>query len=143
VISQRISENQELEHEAKAFAQYLLGREPSAELIARYVTASRTLLPSTAEPSERAVVDFVRMHTWALPFIDAGAGLFQPRSLLRRKILVLAAVLEASPRFVDDFFPRRSHPGVWVVQLLAFAVVAICKVVIGSSLLTLVRSSRR
>jgi len=143
VISQRVSEDQALEREAKTFAQYLLDREPSAELIARYVTASRALFPSTAEASEQVIVDFVRLHTWALPFIDAGAGLLQPRSLLRRKILLLAAVLEASPRFVDDFFPRPSPPIVWIVQLLGFAVVTICKVVIGSSLLTLLRSSRR
>jgi hypothetical protein len=141
MISQMPCQDGILECEAKTFAQYLLDREPPADLIARYVIATRTLFPSTPEPSEQAIIDFVRRHEWALPFIDAAAGLLQPRSLLRRKILLLAAVLEASPRFVDDFLPRPSSPIACIVKLVTFGVVAVCKLAIGGLLLALLRRS--
>ena len=132
-----------LEDEARVFARYLLHREPPGDLIARYVTAIRTLFPRTLEPTDQVVVDFVRRHPWSLPFIDSAAALFQPGSVLRRKILVFAAILEASPRFVDDFLPQRTAVIECIGKLVAIGAVAVFKVAIGGVLLTLLRRSSR
>ena len=47
-------------------------------------------------------------RSWSLPFLEAAAGFLAPRSILRRKTLLMTAILEATPDFVQDFLPRTS-----------------------------------
>jgi len=86
----------ELRTEAIAFSRYLVGSEPSEELIARYCEANRELF---AGEEDRGVVEFARRHPWSIPLLDARFAL-GGTSLLRKKLLVMMAILETTPRFV-------------------------------------------
>ena len=89
--------------QARLFARYLLRCDPAEELIARYVAASESLFQGPTNADDAALLAFVDRHPTALPFIDAAAGLMRPASLLRKKILLMAAILEASVDHASEF----------------------------------------
>ena len=124
-------EDQELELEGRLFGRYLVGREPPRELVERYREANRILLGGTAPGSDAAVVAFARRHPWSIPFLDGAAGLVRPGSLLRNKILVMAAVLEASPAFAEEFLSRTVHPVSLVLRVLGLATLAVVRAAVG------------
>ncbi len=101
-----------LARECRLFAAYLIGEAPPEEIIVRYTQANQALLPDSSDSGR--VVDFVSRHPWALPFLDAACGLLRGDDLLRKKLLVLLAILEATPQFAAEFLPP---PGRGLVPL--------------------------
>lgn len=94
----------DLRAEAVQLARYLAGVAPSEELVERYARAhAEVLRPPT--PADRAVLAFVRAHPWSLPLLDAGTALVRGAPLLRRKLLVMMAILEATPEHADRTLP--------------------------------------
>ena len=79
--------------EARLFARYILGVEPTPELRDRYITAARRLFG----PVPDSTVAFVRRHGWSLACLDAALGITRPRCGLRQRLLLMVAVLEATP----------------------------------------------
>jgi len=136
-------EEESLEQEAHVFSRYLLDRDPSPKMIERYASANRTLLTEQALPSDRTLLRFCLTHLWAVPFLDAAAGFLRPDSLLRRKIYIMAAILETSPLFANRFLPKRTHPIALVFRLAVWGTVAAMKVVFGVPLLLLVEKGRK
>ena len=124
-------EDQELELEGRLFGRYLVGREPPRELVERYREANRILLGGTAPGSDAAVIAFARRHPWSISFLDGAAGLLRPGSLLRNKILVMAAVLEASPVFTEEFLSRTVHPVSLVLRVLGLGTLAVVRAAVG------------
>ena len=98
-----------LEAECRRFTRYLLGEDPSPYVVACYLRAHRAS-PAFAP---RDALDRVALRLAAMPLgaplADAHARLFAPASALRRKLVLLLAILETSaPSFrrVDDPGPR-------------------------------------
>jgi hypothetical protein len=91
-----------LRSEAILFGRYLVGRDLSEELIERYVRANETLgLSTVADP----VIEHARRHPWSLAMLDASAGVLGGDSLLRKKLLVMTALVETTPELVDRTEP--------------------------------------
>ena len=120
--------------EARTFTRYLVGRPPPPELVARYREANAVLFTAPVEPVDAAVVDFVHRHPWSVGLLDAAVGLRRPGSLLRNKILVMAAILETSPVFADEFLTRPVHPVVLVLRTVALGTVAVARALLGLAL---------
>lgn len=95
-----------LEAEGRAFARHVVGAEPSPELLARYRDACARLFPSPPDAVDAALLAFAARHPWSVGPLDAATGLLRRESRLRARLLVMAAVLETTPRFADDFLPR-------------------------------------
>jgi hypothetical protein len=131
-----------LELEARIFGRYLVGRVPPAELVARYRDASRTLFTAPAPPAEAAVVAFVRRHPWSVWLLDAAAGLRRPGSLLRSKVLVMAAVLEASPAFAEEFLPPGPGPVSLALRVAGLGALAVGRAALGMLLYPAASRSR-
>ena len=89
-----------LRTEAIAFSRYLVGEDPPDELVERYCQANTERLREPVSARDRAVLDFVHRHPWAIPMLDARFAL-GGSSLLRKKLLVMMAILETSPAFVE------------------------------------------
>ena len=97
----------EIEHEARVLGRYLSGAEPSAYVLAKYAQAHRLGLPQL-EPESRfdeLLVAFARGGTFRAYVADAHARGFRPASLLRRKLVLLLAILECSPEGVELDLP--------------------------------------
>jgi hypothetical protein len=120
-----------LDLEARVFGRYLIGRVPPAELVERYRAANRVLFPSPAPAAEAAVVRFARRHPWSVSLLDGAVGLRRPGSLLRNKILVMAAILEASPTFAEVFLPPAAGPVSLVLRVAWLGALAIARAALG------------
>lgn len=93
----------DLHRECHVFTWHLLGRMPSDYVTGKYA-AAHGALPSLSEgtPFDRFLVNFARWHWLTARVADAHASVFAPASLLRRKLVLLLAVLETCPPSYQD-----------------------------------------
>lgn len=131
-----------LQQEARLFTRYLLDREPPPECVDRYLAAHRVLLPMVAGADE-AVLSLVRRHPWTLPFLDAASGVFYPQSLLRKKLLLAAAILETSPRSAAEFTSAPTGALSLILRLGTYAAASAAKLALGAALLAVAGRARR
>lgn len=124
------------------FGRYLLERDPPEELINRYIAASEQLFSDDTASGDAALLDFVDRHPHSLPFVDAAAGLMRPNSLLRKKILLMAAILEASVHHASEFLAPPPGRGRTLLSLAWYALSAGFKFVIGAAVLAAIPSGR-
>lgn len=94
-----------LREEAARLGRYLVGAPPSDELVERYARAHEQVLRDPPTPADEAILGFLQAHPWSLPLLDAGTALVRSAPLLRRKLLVMTAILEATPEHVDRMLP--------------------------------------
>ncbi len=93
---------------------YILGEPACEAALHRYVAGCRALF-ATGEHGEQGaqLVRFVARYPWALAPLDAAAGLLEPQGALRKRLLVMLAILEATPEHAESFLPReRGSDGV-------------------------------
>jgi hypothetical protein len=129
--------------EAAAFSRYLVGDVAPSELLERYETGCRTLFTDAPDAEDAALLDFARRHGWSVPYLDAAVALRRPHATLRARLLLMAAVLETSPRYADRFLPVDTAALAFVWRLARHGVPAVMYAVIGLMLLPLaLRSSR-
>ncbi len=129
----------ELAAEGVLIARYLVGKAPPADLIARYIAANRRLLREVADGASEPEVRFVRRHPAALPLIDAASGLLTRPSLVRKKVYIMAAVLEATPVYADFFLKPPPPIPLLLLGLGWQGLRSLLKVAIGLPLLMWVR----
>ncbi len=120
-----------LEIEGRVFGRYLVGRTPSDTLVERYCEANRTLFATPPADHDAAVIAFARRHSWSVGLLDAAAGLLRAGGPLRSKLLILAAILEASPDFSEDFLPRQERWPALGLRLVCVAAVAVVQTFCG------------
>lgn len=88
-----------LAEECVLFTRYLLDCDPSPDLVARYEAAHDILAFSGSDRELR----FVHRHPWSLPYLDAAAGFLSRSGVLRKKVYLMAAILEATPEHAEFF----------------------------------------
>lgn len=115
-------EGHALAAESRMLAKYLLCVDPPRELQERYGEACRRLIGTCPGPEAL----FARRHPWALSCLDGATGLLRPQSDLRRRVFVMAAVLEATPHYADFYLRASPHPvrliGEMAVQGLRYGI---------------------
>jgi hypothetical protein len=95
--------------EALVFGRYLVGRDIGEDLVALYVRGAEALAHEGDE-RERRIALFAVSQPWSLAAIDGALAVTQPRALLRRKLLLLTAILEASTEYCAEFLPAERSP---------------------------------
>lgn len=123
--------------EGKRFGRYLTGQEPRPDLVERYVAAIAARGPVLADRDRRRS-DFVARHPSSLAFVDAGLALRDPGSSLRWRLLVMTAILEASPEHTGEFLPVPRRPW-YALYAAAIAVRSAVRGAIGIVVVTLIR----
>jgi hypothetical protein len=140
--SDAIETSDALKEEGEQIARYLTGVPPPPDVLERYVEAHTLLFREAVSPTERASVLFVRRHAWALPYADAGLAILRPHSRLRNKILLMFALLETTPDFIDLFFAESlSKTGV-LVRMVGTAAKGVVHVILGVALYPFMVRSR-
>jgi hypothetical protein len=91
------------ELEARLLGRYLLGKDPNERAIALYRSA--IIVEVSAQAKERSWRMAMR-RPWLIGPLDAGLALLQPTALLRERIWVMSAILEACPEYYEDFAPQ-------------------------------------
>lgn len=124
-------EQSPLADECRVITRYLSDRFPDARLIHRYIEAHRILLGGPEDPVEIARMVFVHRNPWSLPFLDAASGLLRPHSLLRRKVLLMTALLEAAPEFTDLFVPREMSVPRLLWCMAGYGISSLAKLLVG------------
>ncbi len=124
----------DLTEEGRVFGRYLLGKAPSAELVARYAAASRTLLPDVPLPEDASVVAFARRRPWSIGCLDGACALRRPTGTLRSKLLIMSAICEAAPGSGDEFLPRVAAVPALVAQVIIEGAMAVMQAGIGLAL---------
>jgi hypothetical protein len=96
-----------LKAEARALGWFILRCEVEPEFIERYAAAHEHLFTGPQLPADNALVFFATRHPRLLPCLDAASALLRPDSLLHKKALLMTGILEASPRYAEEFLPRK------------------------------------
>lgn len=93
-------------HEAEIISRYLLKLSPTGREKLLYAEAMDKL-HITLEARELKIWNFVSRNPWALGPVDAALAIKTPHGNVRRKLFVMLAILEASPRHTEYFLARR------------------------------------
>jgi hypothetical protein len=131
---------QAIEAEARALARHVVGAEPPEAVLARYREASARLFPEPPDAVDTALIAFAARHPWSVGPLDAATALLRPASRLRAQLLVMAAVLETTPRFADDFLPRPAGRLELVGRLGAIGLAAALRTLAGVLLYGVIRA---
>jgi len=123
--------------EAALFSRYLLRTDPAPDVVERYADACDRLFPGPPSAADGALVAYARRHPRLLPSLDAAAAILRPGALLRRKILVMAAILEATPGGAEHFLPRANTRAGLAWLLISTGAAAVAHVALGVPLLWL------
>jgi NADH dehydrogenase len=92
-------EDDALTGECRVFTRHLIGSEPPHYVTAHYARAHRTSPKFVPEDRfDRYLVRFAARHPVLTRLADSYARVFVPASLLRRKLVLLLAVLETAPQ---------------------------------------------
>src|SRR5580658_1506243 len=92
--------------EADQIALYIVGKHAGEREKALYLRAMATLDTALTGAEEALWASMIRSRR-TLAWADAGLALLRPSSVLRRKLLLMVAILEASPDFAEHFLPSR------------------------------------
>jgi hypothetical protein len=92
-------DDQTLNRECSVFALYLIGEPPSEYVKNKYRQAHQTgSLPGVAaQPEEEFLVRVARIAPWSAKIIDGYTRIFRPFSTVRKKFVLLLAILESCP----------------------------------------------
>ena len=94
-----------LSSEALLLSRHLLGCSAAPELASRYARACRVSIPDASDADVRLLSVALRFPILLGP-IDTAAALMRPQSVVRKKLLLMAAILEATPEHAERFLPR-------------------------------------
>ncbi|MDM0113748.1 NAD-dependent epimerase/dehydratase family protein [Variovorax sp. J22R133] len=131
-------DSQVLAQEARVLARYLVGANPSPEVVQRYVDAHRQLL--LAQPDK--VTAFARRHPSCLGLLDAAAATRGTAAPLRRRVLLMATVLEATPEHARRFLPAPRSPLATVAAIAWHGTRATLMALLGMPLYLWLRAGR-
>ncbi len=87
-----------LDRECSVFCRYLLGQEPNEYVKKKYREAHQSRSFNRGEhsdPGDGFLVKIARINPWSAKIIDAYSRVFRPYSTIRKKLVLLLAILES------------------------------------------------
>jgi hypothetical protein len=124
--------------EAIILGKYLLGGEaPDDKSVTLFLNAAQHI-DLVVPQSEQKVYLFAMDHPLFLGAIDSALAFGSGNHILRRKILLMSAILESRPRYASLFLTQKRSPFYFFVFLwVGFR--ALCKAAVGKVILLFLR----
>jgi len=91
-----------LERECRTFTRYLTGRGPTPYVVQKYREAHAASTAFDADRFDSRLTAVARWHPVTTLLADAYARFFVPYGTLRKKLILLLAILEISPPFFRE-----------------------------------------
>ena len=106
--------------ECRVFTRHLIGSDPDAFILAKYADAC-TVVPALAPAGrfDESLVAFARLGPRRAKIADSYAGLFAPASALRKRLVMLLALLETRPPFSGMIDRATGGPAILAIARLA------------------------
>ena len=104
ILREDLAVDDAVAREADRIARYLVGRPPSATLVARYAQAI-AILRIEIDADERRAWWLTRRAPRLLRVVDGGLALAKPNGTIRHRLHTMLAILEASPDHCEAFLP--------------------------------------
>ncbi|CAN5129149.1 hypothetical protein BH09BAC5_BH09BAC5_22670 [soil metagenome] len=102
--------------EAEIFGRYLLsGKLPNEKSISLYQESLR-IRPANAIGKDEKILKFLLNHPAFIGIIDSALAFSKKKSIIRRKILFMSAILETQPEYAEMFLPqeRKWHYNIYI-----------------------------
>jgi hypothetical protein len=80
------------------------------------------------------MIDFLLSYPWSIPFVDAGLALTKRNSGVRKKLLLMSAILEATPQYYSYFLSKNESP-LYVFYITFILAKSFFKALVGIALL--------
>lgn len=124
-----------MQREAKLFAQYLGAKVDDETLLQKYSNAIEKLKLSLSE-KEESVLRYLLKMPILLPFADGAWVFLNPKNGIRKRMLVMSALIETEPQYVSYFLNQQdvSFP---IFRFIFRGSVAVLRGVIGVLLILL------
>ena len=111
-----------LERECRVFARYLIGTMPVDYAVQKYLAYhdQSAAKATTIDTFDRVLLVVARMSHWGVCLADSYASRFRKHSVLRRKLVLVLAILEcASPSYqvIDAAYQGNA---VWIMARLVW-----------------------
>ncbi len=129
--------SEDLTVECRVLTRYLLSRSPSSAVVERYARACAAFAP----PGRIDVLRFALRNPWAIGPLDAACGFLDPTNELRKRLLLLSAILETTTEHADRFLPRPRALPLLLLELGYHGTLALLKLLLGVILLPIARSA--
>jgi hypothetical protein len=130
----------ELGRECEVFTRHIAGRRPTPYVIGRYAAAHAAL--AGMEPQDghgRWLLRVARSGSAACRVADVWARLAAPRSALRKKLVVLLAILEVSPPYAAELDQPSGGRSLEWARIVASSLTSVIALVVGLVLFLPVR----
>jgi hypothetical protein len=103
--------------EAEIFGRYLLdGKQPNSKSISLYIEAMN-LRPFPATGKDEKILKFILKNPRSTGMIDGALAFSKKKSIVRRKILFMSAILETQPEYAELFLPQERN---WSYNIYIF-----------------------
>ena len=126
---------QTMQHEAKLFAQYLGAKVDDKVLLTKYTDAIEKLKFRLNEKEEN-VMQYLHKMPFLLPFVDGAWAFLKPENGIRKRILIMNALIETQPQYVQFFLNQKDVPFP-IIKLIFRGLVAVLRGIIGVLLILL------
>ena len=144
-------QDQTLRHECQTFCRYVLERDADAYIISKYFEAHHSaswLGIHETTPFDQFLIRFADRGPLFARFADSYCRVFRNGALLRRKLVVLLAIVECAPHTASLFdhphtLSKATFIGRLALETLLFTTMALAGWVVFSPVRLLVRGEAR
>jgi hypothetical protein len=129
-----------LERECTTYATYLSGTAPTPYLVEKYLDFHQKLGEARGDAFDSFLVEVAARGTLWTRLADSYARIFRPDSVLRKKLILVLALLECAPPSFEalDRVPGGGLPGT-VLGLAGASARFLASLILGAALFTPVR----
>jgi hypothetical protein len=123
--------------EAKTLGRYVIGK-PIGELAVSLYAKATSMPAFTLDDRTARIRDVALRSPWLIAALDGALALSAPGNTFRKRILLMAAILETQPELANDFLPV-DRPFWYAIVIGFVAVRAAIAAAIGLIVLRFVR----